>query len=111
MKTKPPNFRDHELAEAGTTLRSPVATTSAPPQANASDADPPPGATISNADLAKKLQERQAAKGRRDFGASDAIRAELETMHGIKCARSYCAPSALLLCSYCGTRPASVFAF
>ena len=52
---------------------------------NAVDAEPPPGATISNADLAIKLQERQAAKARRDFAASDAIRSELESLHGIKC--------------------------
>ena len=44
-----------------------------------------PGATISNADLAAKLQERLEAKARRDFAASDAIRTELEQKHGIKC--------------------------
>lgn len=55
------------------------------PTAPAPQAAEPPGATISNADLAAKLQERLEAKARRDFAASDAIRTELEQKHGIKC--------------------------
>jgi len=44
----------------------------------------PPGATISNEDLAEKLRSRAEAKMSRDFAASDSIRDELLNTHGIR---------------------------
>ena len=57
------------------------------PLANAPSAatgEAPPGATISNVDLAAQLQARQEAKARRDYATADAIRFALERQHRVK---------------------------